>query len=210
MFTLIKREIEDNVVYFIAAALFAAIIITVALSLAYTEEKDAIGIIAPSLLIPTVSVLVFGFAAMGAGQMGTDKARKVSSFLTALPVSRSQILIARIVTGVLAILVLLVPLVITASVLLRHCTLPYPLDNHFVVEIFTTTFLICLACYSFGLQIGWSSSKVNPILSSIVVTVILFQIVIIKGFGLHSVLILLLFIIACLLRTWQKFISTAF
>lgn len=206
MFTLIKREIEDNIAYFAAAALFSTALVIVAISFAYNAE--ALHVAALSLSIPILVLAILGFAAMGASQMYTDKTRKISAFLSTLRVTRAQILVARIVTGILTILILLIPLAVTAAVLLRIFPPPYPIYPHFVSEIFTTVFLTAFACYCLGLQIGWSPNKVIPVLGSIGATAVIVPLIIIKGFGVYTVIIMLLLIFASLTRTWQKFTST--
>lgn len=210
MFTLIKREIEDHIVYFLGAALFSAVLVAVIVSMVYHHESEVTLIAALSLLFPTTLVVVFGFCAMGASQMHTDRTRKISAFLSTLPVTRGRILIARIVTGILAILVLLVPLAVMAEILLRRFVPPYLVYPTFVAEIFTVIFLMGFACYCLGLQTGWSLSKVIPTLGSLLLTFILVPLILIKGFGAYMVVILLLFIVACLIRTWHRFMSTSF
>lgn len=210
MFTLIKREIEDHIAWFLAAGLFSAFLAAIWISLVSRRGSDGPPVTALAALFPTTLVVVFGFCAMGASQMHMDRTRKISAFLSTLPVTRGRILIARIVTGILAILVLLVPLAVTAAVLSRLFAPPHPVYPAFVAEIFTVIFLMGFACYCLGLQTGWSSSKVIPTLGSLLLTFILVPLILIKGFGAHIVVILLLFIVASLIRTWHRFISTSF
>ncbi len=206
MFTLIKREIEDNIAYFAAAALFSTALVIAVTSLAYNAEE--LSEVALSLSIPIIVLAILGFSAMGASQMYTDKTRKISALLSTLRVTRAQILAARIVTGILTILILLVPLAVTAAVLLRLFPPPYPIYPHFVSEIFTAVFLTGFACYCLGLQLGWNSNKVIRVLGSIGSTAVIVPLIVIKGFGACTVIIMLLLIVASLTRTWQKFTST--
>jgi len=206
MFTLIKREIEDNIAYFATAALFSTALVIVVISLAYNAEE--LPVVALSLSIPIVVLAILGFSAMGASQMYTDKTRKISALLSTLRVTRAQILAARIVTGILTILILLVPLAVTAALLLRLFPPPYPIYPHFVSEIFTAVFLTAFACYCLGLQLGWSSNKAIRVLGSIGSTAVIVPLIVIKGFGACTAIIMLLLIVASLTRTWQKFKST--
>lgn len=211
MFALIRREIEDNVAFFIAAAVFSTILVAGIATLAYeskdsgdTHEADAV--LSMSFII--VGLVVVGFCAMGASQMYTDRTRKISTFLSTLPVTRARILLARIITGTLAILILLVPLTITASILIRVFPPPYPIYPHYVSEISAAVFLTGFACYCIGLQLGWSPNKAVPILGTLGATAVIIPIVVIKGFGAHTIMIMLSLIAASLTRTWQKFAST--
>jgi hypothetical protein len=65
------------------------------------------------------------------------------------------------------------------------------------------------ACYCLGLQTGWNSGKIIPTLGGIALTCIFVPLIIVKGFGLHIVVILVLFIVASLIRTWHTFMSTS-
>lgn len=209
MFTLIKREIQDHIAYFLGAILFSAVIIAISISLTYHYDPMDPPVFSVGLGFPVIIVVIIGFCAMGATQMYTDRTRKISTLLSTLAVTRSRILLARIITGILAILTLLVPLTITAVVLLRLFTPPIPMYSGLVSEIFIATFLMAFACYCLGLLTGWNSSKIIPTLGGLVLTCILVPLVLVKGFGLHIVVILLLFIIASLMRIWHTFMSTS-
>lgn len=208
MFTLIKREIEDHLAFFLGAIVATLILLVLLISaiFGYDPPPD-IPVYAIGFLIPVIVVVVIGLPAMGASQMYTDRTRRVSAFLSGLPVTRSQILVARIITGILAILIMLVPLTITGAVL-RHLLLPpIPFYPGLIADIFVTAFLMAFACYCLGLLTGWTSSRITPTLGGLVLTCILVPLILVKGFGLHTTVILVLFIIASLTCTWQKFRS---
>jgi hypothetical protein len=207
MFTLIKREIEDHIVYFIGAALISAILIVLSI-LAISANEATEPVVFVGLWVPAIVVLIIGLPGMGVTQMYTDRNRRISAFLCGLPVTRGQILAARIITGILAILTLLVPLIITAVVLLSFYAIPVPIYSGYFFDIFTVTFLMSLACYCLGLQTGWTSSRVTPTLGGVALSFVLVPLILVKGFGLHIAVMLLLFIIASLVRTWHKFTST--
>ncbi len=208
MFTLIKREIEDHIAFLLGAAIATAILTVLLISAVYGYDhpKD-IPVYASGLLMPVIIVLVIGLPAMGASQMYTDRTRRISAFLSGLPVTRSQILVARIVTGVLAILIVLVPLTITGTVLRSLLLPPIPIYPGLIADMSVTGFLMVFACYCLGLQTGWTSSKLTPTLGGLALTFVLIPLIVVKGFGSHTTVILVLFIIASLVRTWQKFRS---
>ena len=211
MFTLIKREIEDNIVYFIGAAILSGILIFLSI-LAISANEASEPVVFVGLWVPAIIVLIIGLAGMGVSQMYTDRNRRISAFLCGLPVTRGQILAARIITGILAILTFLVPLTITAVVLLRLFAQPvliYSEYSGFIFDIFIVIFLMSFACYCIGLQTGWTSSRITPTLGGVVLAFVLVPLILVKGFGLHIVVILLLFIIASLIRTWHRFTSTS-
>jgi hypothetical protein len=216
MFTLIKREIRDHIVYFILAASLAAILILISIPVVsqYEDIKKASRDYSnPGFIVgfgvPVITLVIIGFCGLGTSQMYLDRTRKISAFLSTLAVSRSRILIARIITGFLVILTFLVPLTITAVTLLRLYAPPVLIYPGMVFEIFVAVFLMAFACYCIGLQTGWTSSKVAPTLGGIVLTCIFVPLIFIKGFGLQIVVILVLFIIASLIRIRHTFMTTS-
>ena len=160
-------------------------------------------------LLTAMMIAVFIFFSMGAVQTYTDKTRRISAFISTLPVSRNQILLAKLVAGVLAILTLLVPIAIAVTILFRLFSPPIPVFDGVLFDAFTAVFLTAFACYCIGLQAGFKSGKPGPALAGWALTCILISLVIIKGFGTPIVLVLVPFIIASLVRVWHTFTSTA-
>jgi len=213
MLTLIKREIQDHLVFFILTALFELGLITKLIYEATANHTawSAIGI--PSimweafLIFPIFFLPIFA-TALGAAQMYSDKNKKISAFLSTLATTRRQILSARIITGLLWLLIILGPAAITNAVLLNifpRVALP---ALGLLINKFTIIFLCLSACYAFGLQIGWSEKKLLPALGVIFVTAILISLIAIKGFHFQTMLILAIFAGSAMIRTWQKFMTT--
>ena len=209
MFALIKREILDHLVYFIGAAAFSALLIGVSLPAILRYDGRNPPMFPTAIGVSVAAIVIMCICGMGAAQMYLDKTRRISAYISTLPVSRNRILIARIIAGVLAILILLVPLAVAAAILLRLLTPPIPMYPGIVLEIFTATFLLAFACYCIGLQSGWNSNAVTPSLGALGLTCIFAPLVFVKGFGLEIVVILVLFIAASLIRTWHKFTTTS-
>ena len=212
MFALIKREIQDHIVYFIGAAVFAVFFIIMSISILHNyNPRHGPPVFAILIGVPAVTIVIFGIGAMGATQMYLDKTRKISALLSTLATSRNRILLARIIAGILAILTLLVPLTIAAVILMRFFTIliPIPMFPGMVFEISVVVFLMAFACYSIGLQTGWNSNPVTPSLGALFLTCIFVTLIFVKGFGVHIVVILVLFIVASLIRTWHTFMTTS-
>ena len=208
MLTLIRREIRDHIVYFVTAVVFSAIFIALLTAATYHFESSDSGVFV-ALSVPMLVILVLGFSAMGVTQMYMDRNRRISAFLSALPVTRSRILTARIVTGLLAILTVLVPVIIASIVLGSIFTPPIPIYTGYVADIFTTVFLMVLACYCLGLLTGWTANKIAPTFGALGLNLVLVSLVFVKGFGPDIKFLLVLVIVACLIRTWHKFMSTS-
>lgn len=221
MFTLIKREILDHIVYFIGAAVLAAIFIFISIPIVSRLEStqrmnyDSVDseLFSVGAGVPIIAIVVIGICGLGVSQMYLDRTRKVSAFLSTLAVSRNRILLAKIITGILVILTLLLPVAVTAMVLLRIYAPPVLIySGNFsgmVFEIFFALFLMAFACYCIGLQTGWTSGKVAPTLGGIILVFIFLPLIFIKGFDVQIVLILVLFIIASLIRIWHSFMTTS-
>jgi len=207
MFTLIKREIQDNIAYFIGAAVLSAILVALLIPVMYSDPVERPVFIGLSL--PVILALIIGCAGMGVTQMYLDRTRKISALLSTLAVSRNRILLARIIAGILAILTVLLPLTVTAVVFRRLLLPPIPIYSGLIFDISVVAFLTGFACYCLGLQTGWTSSKITPTLGALLLTCVLVSLIPVKGFGLHIKAILVLFIVASLTRTWRKFMSTS-
>jgi len=207
MLTLIKREIRDHLVYFFIAVILAATLVGSLAISAYNFDRGESPVYV-ALMIPGVILLILGMAGMGVSQMYIDKNRKISAFLTSQPVTRGRILSARVITGVLAILVVLAPAAIAAATLNSLLGPPIPAYGKLIADIFLTVFLMALACYSMGLLTGWTTSRVTPSFGGLGLTALLVSMIVIKGFGLEMKLLLVLIIAAALTRTWRKFVST--
>jgi len=209
MLTLIKREIQDHVLYLIGSVILAVILIVGLTTFAFQQGTriDWDDLIAP--VIPLAIIIMLGFCAMGVSQMYTDRNKRISAFVSTLPVTRTQILFARIATGILTILILLAPLGVTITILIRWFEPPIPIYNGIIFDVSLTMFLMIFACYCIGLLTGWNPSKVTPTLGALALTCILVLLVIIKGFGWEIAMILVAFIAASLIRTWQTFTSTS-
>jgi hypothetical protein len=215
MFTLIKREILDHIVYFIGAAVLAAILIVISIPIISRYDSfQSRGNPDPQAFtmgvgVPIIAIVVIGICGLGVSQMYLDRSRKISAFLSTLAVSRGRILLAKIITGILVILTFLLPLTVAAVVLMRLYTPLVLIYSGMVFEIFVAVFLMAFACYCIGLQTGWTSGKVAPTLGGIVLACIFIPLILIKGFGLQIVVILVLFIIASLIRIRHKFMTTS-
>jgi len=208
MLTLIKREIYDHIAYFIGAIVLSMILIICIISATYRSDSEDAPIFAIVLSIPVIVILIIGFTSMGVSQMYTDRNRRISAFLLTLPVTRGRILTARVVAGILAILTLFLPLIITTIILYGLLAPSILTLKGMFFDIYTVLMLTALACYCIGLQAGWMTGKVLPPLVGLILTFVFATIIIIKGFGPQAWLLLIIFIIASVVRIRQKFMKT--
>lgn len=203
MLTLIGRELRDHVIYVVLAGFVSFVTVVTAILAA------AWGIVAagPKLGAGMVVVLFLLFCVLGAAQMYTDRANRISALLATSAVTRSRILAARVLAGAAIILAALVPLLITAVAILYFTDEPLVFYRGALAEVFTTAALASFACYCVGLLFGWTANKAIPVLGVLFGTLLLVLLVVVKGLGLAAIVVLLLFSIAALLRVWYRFTS---
>jgi hypothetical protein len=205
MVTLVMREIRDHLVYILACCALSAIIIAIMVS-GYLWHMTHAVFMFPVLLTP---VLFLGLAALGAAQMYTDRANRVSAFLSTLAVTRSRILAARVVVGVCALLVVLVPALAATLVMLVLADVPVPVYSRMIWEIPVTVALAGFACYCVGLEVGWTTNKTWLAAGNLLLASLVTSLVVSKGFGLGAMLLLLVFVAAMLVHTWHRFTAAS-
>ncbi len=206
---LVKREIIDHVAYFVSAVITSGLIIALMATVVLNRASSDTGLIISGLLTPLVLIAAVGLCALGVAQMYVDRNRNISAFLMALPVTRGQLFAARVLAGLLAVLVLTVPLAVAGMVLLNLQTREIPLFHGVVGDIFWGLLPACAACYSLGLYTGWNRKSLAPTLGVLPLVILIPALVIAKGFGIELIAILLLFIISCLAATWCRFSSSS-
>jgi len=205
MLKLIAREIRDHSVYFHSCCILSAVILaTVICMIVY-------GIVGTGVLIACMvaGLLFLGFGALGVGQMYADRANRVSTFLSTQAVTRNRILIARILVGVLTVVVTLVPAIVAGVILLKLKKPPLEFYSQMVWDISVALLLAGLACHSLGLLIGWTGSKARLIAGFPCLMLLLLSLVVVKGFGPSTAVLLALLILVVWGRIWHTFTSTS-
>lgn len=209
MLILVKREIRDHLAYFVGAAIASGLLIAVMVVVILSRDSNESVFMSFGGLLPLVLFVAAGLCALGVAQMYVDRNRNISAFLMALPVTRRQLFAARAVAGLVAVLVLVLPLVVAGTVLLGLRAGGLPLYRGLVGDVFWGVFLACIACYSLGLCVGWDRRSLTPTLSVLPIVVLLPALVVVKGFGVELIVILLLFTFSCLTATWCRFSSSS-
>lgn len=205
MLTLIKRELYDQIAYVVLAPFISLVIIGTMIYAVMLDIPDAS--FAFGAFVMQGLLVIFCF--LGAAQMYSDRANRVSALLATLAVTRSRILAARIVAGALVVVLALVPVAVVAVVLLHMLAPPLAFHARMIVEISTTVTLLGFASYSVGLYIGWTSNKILLIAGNVLLLVLIAPLFLVKGFGAEAIAILLLLIGAMLLRTWTNYTTAA-
>ena len=205
MLSLITREIRDHLVYILACCFLSLLTIGIMVCGYLWHMMQAVyGF--PVMLTP---VLFLGLGALGTAQMYTDRANRVSALLATLAVTRHHILAARVIVGVLALLVVLVPALVAALVLLALADVPVALYSRMIWEIPATVALAGFACYCVGLEVGWTTNKTWVVTGNLFLLSLVTSLVFSKGFGPDAMLLLLLLSAAMLVHIWHRFISAS-
>ncbi len=205
MLSLIAREIRDNIVSVALPCLVSALGVTLAIVFSLSRVRGGVF----PVTIMFTSVLLLTFCGLGASQAYGDRANRISSLLATLGVTRNRIFAARVLAGLLTVLVSLVPLAVTTIVLLWMFTPPLEFYARMVVDISLTVLLAAVACYFAGLLVGWTTSKAWLLAGSVVLLLSVVSLVVIKGFGPEAVALLLLCIGATLWYAWHTFTSAS-
>jgi hypothetical protein len=218
MLTLIKREVEEILIFSILPVAFTVIFMCVLgyklpwdwagpeLHVSFTDisrsvrEKLHVGCMVLFFVFPLMA------AVLGTIQMRTDLSKKISTFLSTHATTRDQILTARILVGITFLfLLVLAVFILYLSWLVDSDLYTLPGVGSFFIRIFSGIFVLSLACYSMGLLLGANLLRLISSTVPIIVISIIAFLVIIKGFGLQSFLLLLIIAAASLIRLWQKF-----
>ena len=213
MFTLIKREIEDNAMVFIfglAVTLIGVGWITTVVA-ADATRKVPIGLNEAmyGMFLFLIPITAFLANVLGAAQMYKDKNQKISAFLLTLATTRNKIISARIIAGVIWILMVIVPIAITELILVQVFPILIPYPKALIIKLFVTMFLMSLCCYSIGLVVGDSKRKNFSQIMGTITAAILLTLIVIKGFGADTALILIILTVVLLGKVWQKFSTAA-
>lgn len=207
MLALIKREIEDLPVYLlITSVLTAAMIIFLFSYTKYSDQWHGDGIIVTTVIFTISSFLIF--TAIGVSQMYSDRLRGISTFLVTHAVGRRHVFAARLIVGFLIHLFVYGSVTIAVLVLIQQLPPPTIAFQEYVIKRAIDIFLLSFACYSMGLLVGFTSSKITT-LSAIVMIVLFLSLIIVKGFGIPTVVLASVVIMASLVRSWSNYKNAA-
>ncbi|MBN2131280.1 MAG: hypothetical protein JW741_17400 [Sedimentisphaerales bacterium] len=205
MLTLIKRELYDQIAYVVLTSLMSLIVIGIMIYTVMLDIPDA----SFAFGAFTMQGLLMLFCFLGAAQMYSDRANRVSPLLATLAVTRSRILAARVAAGALLVLSALIPVAVVAIVLVHLFAPPLAFHARMIVEISTTVALLGFASYCVGLYMGWTSNKILLVAGCVLLLALIMPVFLIKGFGAEAIVILLLLIGALLVRTWTNYTTAA-
>jgi hypothetical protein len=205
MWTLMGRELRDHASHIVLAGVVSAFTVAIAAVIAAWGITEAW----PMIIAAMMPLLFVVFCMLGTSQMYTDRANRVSALLATSAATRGGILAARVLSGALVILAVLIPILI--AVLVIHWMIGSPLSVRWVaiVEASTTALLASFACYCAGLLSGWTTNKVLPVLAIFFGALLPLLLVVVKGLGIAAILLLLLFSVTCLLNVWHRYTSVS-
>ena len=208
MFTLIEKEIRD------CFAVIATITIFTIVWLGYNYYfKGLFGDDVSRIFFTNVSVgcTLPAFAIfLGLTQSSNDVNYKHSNFLMSMPVTRRQLYLARIVAGSAVIVFLCL------TGLIFTCMMISEVNNHEKYDIFSYTlvfkwylFVLGVSVVSYGHGVTWGGYKDIRLLFSIIGSIILFllpiYVVYLKGMGLFSAVLLVIWTAVILYAGYDEF-----
>ncbi len=209
---LIKRQMADDGAYLIAALLVPAGLILAAMILAFFTNYLYLPVPTIYLLVVLFALLCVASYLFAVKQVRADQESGISGMLSSLPVSGGQILLARVATGTLFLLVVLVFLTFVLAAAVFFDLLPGRswIQSHasewpstFLMDLLIcalgSVFLIALTCYLFGLRKARSTSTFLIALDSLPLIPLLMLLVIIKGFTLLAIVLFALLLLGLLI-----------
>jgi hypothetical protein len=206
LLTLIKRQIVDNAVYFLAATIFSIVLIIAIISISLSEDITYLSLYTVILIVLTPILFGIGSYILGVIQTSSDKTSGVTSLLSVLSVTHGRIFLARLTIGTLVILTLLGPLAITGAILWKFLGPPDWLFHNWLPDTFIGLSLASLVCYCLGLIAARRADTFASALRALPLVPILMLLIVIKGFG-WPLLAMLLPLLALLLLCCLKYNS---
>jgi len=207
LFTLIKRQIIDNAIYFVFALAVSFVVAIATITVALTEHQNYLSPYATALLLAVPIFFCVGSYTLGLVQTYADRASGVAAILSVLPIARVWILLARLIVGALVILTALGPLAIVGVVLWKFMGPPAWLFHGWIADVFLGAVLTAFACYCLGLHAGGQSETFVTGLRALPLTIILLFLIIIKGFGSPLLVVLVPFAILAFVPCWKPMSS---
>lgn len=211
MWTLIKREVKDNIIMFLLAIILSGICEAIVVSgfLRSYIQYIPVGIPITAYAIFPFFIISLSLLATvtGGTQMYLDKNKKVCAFLGTRAVTRRKLLSAKLVVGVIWLIVALLPLTGAEFILFQIKPRLIPVDYSLLIRIYTTTGLCALCCYLLGSNLGLERNRIIAILAGGFLTLVLISLIIIKGFGAETMLIYSLMSVVLGIRAWKIFMT---
>lgn len=208
MLTLIIREFEDRLIFFILAIATITTILLASTIASISEPNQDFQLIStlfdflPSLLIYTTPLI---FSALGWIQNYSDRKNKIDTFLVTLAVTRKKILLSKMIIGFSLIILLYTSILAGMLIILKMFYLPRFYLWPLIANQFILLATLSAACYAAGFRIGIKEPQRTDILLIIFSSAILISTVAIKGFAWSGHIFLAAFAIAALASTWIDF-----
>jgi hypothetical protein len=204
LFTLFKRQLADNAIYFLAAIIFSIVLVIAILSITFSEDITYLSLYTVILIVITPILFGIGSYILGVIQTYSDKTNGITAVLTILPVTRGRIFLSRLIIGILIILTLLGPLVVTGAILWKLLGPPDWLYYDWLADTFIGLSLASLVCYCLGLTASRGAETFTSALRALPLVPILMLLIVIKGFGWSLLAVLLPLLAILLLRCFKS------
>jgi len=180
---LAKRQIVDDAVHFVAVAAGLSVLVLSVLVLAFLySPRDVPPFERITYLFHIPFLLALGFCTLGITQSHGDRLAGRVAWLSTQPVSHGQIVLARMITGLLLLATAFAPLVLIACIYKGLMSVSV-YSWRLLAELFLGAILMSLACYGLGLRVARSTNSVTRALALLPLALLLPVLLIVKGFG---------------------------
>jgi hypothetical protein len=196
---LTKRQIADDGPLLVGAFVGTVLFLLTLGAMAFVYPRGfLLHVVTILFILP--ALLCLGCFVLGLVQVRGDENRGIPAMLSVLPVSPSQIILARVVTGMLFVLAVAFSLMlaITRSILSGLIQWPESLIPGGLVDLSVTLLLIGLSCYCLGALGGRGWAGWLTLLWLLPLTLVSVSLIVIKGLGAPLVIVLVPFVAASL------------
>ncbi len=202
---LVKREIEDHAIHYILAVVMGCIA-SMIMYVLYRMADAADRSLSEDLFVhPIVGVfpcfMILGAVLLASVQIAGDRRARASTFICTLTPTRSQLLIAKWISGLVWILLAVGPLGVTLALKGGQMGLYIPL----VKTAMTSTIVMQVTGYAVGQQIGFVENKGRALVVGALFLCLMGSLLVIKGLAVPCYVLLAALTVALCVRAWWTF-----
>jgi hypothetical protein len=201
---LTKRQLIDDAVYLVPTVVFFVVFVPAVIAAVLTGDFTAPSSYMVAVFVALPTLICLGSCALGIAQTRADRINGVSGLLSTLSVAPLQVLCARMVVGVLVILIALAPIALAGAIVWQIVRPPAWLVRDWRADVFSGMLLAALTSYGLGLSAGTRASTLVRALAVMPLALLLVLLIVAKGFGWPLLSILLVILVALILESMRS------
>jgi hypothetical protein len=200
---LTKRQMIDNAVYLVPAVIFSLVFVSAIVIVVLTDEVAAPSLHAVAVFVALPVLVGLGSCTLGIAQTHADQTSGISTLLSTLPVTRSEILCVRLAVGIGIILISLTSLAAASVILWQVVGPPAWLVRDWRADVFSGMLLVALISYGFGPSAGARTRTFLRAFRVMPLPILLVLLIVAKGLGWPLLGVLLVILVALILASMK-------